>query len=72
MQAGCNSLEGIFAAVEAAEAKVRGMERVLADPALYATRGEEVKGLQADLAEAQRAVVKLTERWEALEARRGK
>jgi ATP-binding cassette subfamily F protein uup len=65
-------LEGIFAAVEAAEEQMRRKEKELADPTLYATRGDEVKGLQTELAEAQREVARLTRRWEDLEARRGK
>jgi ATP-binding cassette subfamily F protein uup len=63
-------LEGIFERVAAAEASASVLEKELADPALYATRGDEVKGLQTRLAAVQAEVARLTVRWEELEARK--
>jgi ATP-binding cassette subfamily F protein uup len=62
-------LDGLLDRVSAAESRAAALEKALADPALYATRGGEVKTLQAQLAAAQAEVVALTARWEALAAR---
>ena len=43
---------------------------MLADPATYAERGDEVPALTAERDAAAAAVEQLMERWEALEAKR--
>jgi len=63
-------LDGLLDRVEAAENEVRELERVLADPAIYATRGGEVPGLVARLEAARGEATRLTARWEDLEQRR--
>ena len=45
-------LEGIVEAIDAAEKRVAEIEATLADPSLYATRGDEVVPLRARLAAA--------------------
>jgi ATP-binding cassette subfamily F protein uup len=60
---------GIMDAIAAAEGRVAEIERMLADPDLYASRAHEAKSLQEDLAAAKREVERLTARWEELEAR---
>jgi ATP-binding cassette subfamily F protein uup len=57
--------------VDAAEKRVSELEGKLADPELYAKRGSEVAGLQAELAAAKEAAAKLVARWEELEQRKG-
>ncbi|MGO9835278.1 MAG: ABC-F family ATP-binding cassette domain-containing protein [Polyangiaceae bacterium] len=61
----------IVDAVDAAEAKVTEIEALLADPSLYALRGQEVAPLQARLAVARSEAAALASRWEALEAKKG-
>ncbi len=63
-------LETIVEAVDAADKRVTEIEALLADPALYTQRGQDVAGLQAKLAAARADAKRLAERWEALEARR--
>ena len=60
-------LEGLLDAVADAEERVRSLEGELADPETYRQRGEEVAGLQADLAAAHEEVTRLLSRWEELE-----
>jgi ABC transport system ATP-binding/permease protein len=61
-------LEGIEAAITAAEAERDRLEAVLADPALYSHAPETVPTLSADFDEARRRVEELYERWAELEA----
>jgi ATP-binding cassette subfamily F protein uup len=63
-------LEGLLAAVTNAEAEVAAVEKILADPETYRSRGDEVGALQRDLAHHQAEVERLMERWEELEARK--
>jgi ATP-binding cassette subfamily F protein uup len=60
-------LEGIMDRIEEAEGAVAELERALADPGLYASRGDEVSGLLARLSEAKERATALTARWEELE-----
>jgi ATP-binding cassette subfamily F protein uup len=64
-------LETILDAIDAAEKKVTLVESLLSDPSLYASRGQEVKGLQAQLEAARTHAAALVSRWEALEAKKG-
>jgi ATP-binding cassette subfamily F protein uup len=64
-------LAGILDVIEAAEKRVAALEAQLADPALYATRGNEVAGLQADLAAARDEAAARVARWEELESKKG-
>ena len=52
-------LEGIMDAIDGAEREVSALEAALADPALYATRGDEVAALQAKLATARGEAARL-------------
>ncbi|HEY6458854.1 MAG TPA: ATP-binding cassette domain-containing protein, partial [Polyangiaceae bacterium] len=63
-------LEGILEKVDAAEKRVTEVEGKLADPELYAKRGSEVAGLQAELATAKAEAAKLVARWEELEQKK--
>jgi ATP-binding cassette subfamily F protein uup len=63
-------LDSILEAIEAAEQKVAEVERLLADPSLYATRGAEVAPLQQRLQKAKGDAEALVARWEALEAKK--
>jgi ATP-binding cassette subfamily F protein uup len=63
-------LEGMEAAITAAEAEVSRREAELADPDLYRTRGAEVPALQAALSAARQAVAALYDRWEELEGKK--
>ncbi len=63
-------LDGLLDRIGEAEQRVASVQNALADPKLYATRGDEVKTLQAQLASAQNEVQTLSARWETLEARR--
>jgi ATP-binding cassette subfamily F protein uup len=63
-------LEGLLPAIEQAESKVADLEARLADPAVYANRGDAVKELLGALDEARTLVERLTARWEELEALR--
>ncbi|MGO8994672.1 MAG: ABC-F family ATP-binding cassette domain-containing protein [Polyangiaceae bacterium] len=64
-------LEGIMDAIDGAERAVASLEAKLADPALYATRGQEVAPLQAELAAARTEAARLVARWELLETKKG-
>ncbi len=64
-------LATIVEAIDVADAKVSAVEALLADPALYKTRGSEIAGLQTELEAARARAVALAARWEALEAKRG-
>ncbi len=63
-------LDGLPAAIEAAEKRVADLTEQLSDPALYATRGEEVASLVAAQEEARVEVERLLARWEALETKK--
>jgi ATP-binding cassette subfamily F protein uup len=62
-------LEGMEAAIMAAEARVRELETTLNDPQFHATRSREATGLIAELETAKAEVARLYERWEELSAR---
>jgi len=61
-------LEGIEDAITAAEARVRELEAMLSDPAVFKDRGAEVHGLVADLDAARADVERLFARWQELDA----
>jgi ATP-binding cassette subfamily F protein uup len=63
-------LDGIMGAIDVAEKTVAALESKLADPALYATRGGEVAGLQGELHAAKEKASSLVARWEALETKK--
>ncbi|MEB3222895.1 MAG: ATP-binding cassette domain-containing protein [Candidatus Sericytochromatia bacterium] len=60
-------LEGLPGDIEVAEAALAALEQTLADPDLYAHRGEEVPALIADAEARREAVARLYARWEELE-----
>ena len=64
-------LEGMMKAIEEAEAELAGLDAQLADPSLYAERGDEVPALTDAQRQATKKVEALMERWEELEARAG-
>jgi ATP-binding cassette subfamily F protein uup len=61
-------LDGIEAAITAAEAQVAALEATLADPALYRTRAAEAPSLVAALDAARAEVERLYARWQELDA----
>ena len=62
-------LEGMEAAIMAAEKHAQELESTLNDPEFHATRAREAHGLIADLEAAKREVAQLYERWHELSAR---
>jgi ATP-binding cassette subfamily F protein uup len=62
-------LEGLMDKIEAADARVQEFETQLADPDVYASGGERVKALMADLEVARTEANSLTTRWEELESK---
>lgn len=64
-------LEALPEKIDEAEKAVAALQEELADPELYKTRGDEVAGLQAQLAEQEGALMGLMERWEQLEEKQG-
>jgi ATP-binding cassette subfamily F protein uup len=62
-------LEQIEPEIEAAEAQKAELERKLADPELYRTRGGEVAGLRAELDRLSAAIEALWAEWQDLESR---
>jgi ATP-binding cassette subfamily F protein uup len=64
-------LDEILDRIDAAEKRVAVVEAKLADPDLYAKRGHEVAGIQAELAAAREQAAKLVARWEELERKKG-
>jgi ABC transport system ATP-binding/permease protein len=60
-------LDGMEAAIVAAEARVVELEAALSDPALFKERGTEVPALVAELDRARLAVERLFARWHELE-----
>jgi ATP-binding cassette subfamily F protein uup len=63
-------LDGILDAIDGAERAVAATEAKLADPTLYAERGQEVAGLRAELESARAEAARLVARWEALERKK--
>ncbi len=63
-------LDGLFEAIEAAEAHVASIQSTLADPALYQGAGEGAAALRHDLEQAEADAARLTIRWEELEERK--
>jgi ATP-binding cassette subfamily F protein uup len=62
-------LEGMEAAIMAAEKRAHELESTLNNPEFHATRSREAHGLIADLEAAKREVAQLYERWHELSAR---
>jgi ATP-binding cassette subfamily F protein uup len=63
-------LDTIVVRIEGAETLVTEVERLLADPSLYAKRGDEVLALKGRLDAARKDAASLVARWEALEAKK--
>ncbi len=63
-------LDGLLERVDEAELRVRRVEEVLADPATYRERGDEVASLREKLEAGQAEVAALTSRWEELEEKK--
>lgn len=61
-------LDGMMEAIETAEAVALGVQTRLADPEIYQGDGGDVTALRAELEAAEAEVLRLTERWEELEA----
>jgi ATP-binding cassette subfamily F protein uup len=64
-------LEGMEAAIEAAETRKAAAEKALADPATYAQQPTRVPEWQAALAAAASEVERLYQRWQVLQDRAG-
>jgi ATP-binding cassette subfamily F protein uup len=62
-------LDGMEAAILAAEARVQHLETTLNDPEFHATRSREAHGLIADLETAKAEVTRLYNRWQELAVR---
>ncbi len=62
-------LDGLFEVIEAAEEVVATLQNRLASPETYQLPGEEVGAIRRELEAAESEVLRLTERWEDLEAR---
>lgn len=60
-------LEGMEAAILAAEQRVQELEATLNDPQFYATRAREAPGLVAELEQARATVAGLYDRWHELD-----
>jgi len=60
-------LEGIEAAILAAETRVAELETTLNDPQFHATRSRDARTLIADLEQARTEVARLYDRWHELE-----
>ena len=65
-------LEALPAMLEALEREQEELARKLADPAIYQDRTVDVKALNARHAENDSQLIRLLERWEELEARKGR
>ncbi len=61
-------LEGMEAAILAAETRVHELESTLNDPSFHASRSREAHGLIAELESARAEVARLYERWQELAA----
>jgi len=62
-------LDGLFEKIELAEGLVARIQARLADPDTYQLAGEEVGVIRSELEAAESEALRLTERWEDLEAR---
>jgi ATP-binding cassette subfamily F protein uup len=62
-------LEGIMGRIEEVEGEVAALEKELADPALYSSRGAEVAALGRRLEETNARAATLISRWEELEGK---
>jgi len=62
-------LQGMEAAILAAETRVKELEATLNDPHFHATRSRDSRSLIADLEAAKAEVARLYERWQELAAR---
>ena len=62
-------LEGMEAAIVAAETRAQELERTLNDPEFHATRSREAQRLIAELETAKAEVTRLYDRWEELSSR---
>jgi len=65
-------LEALPGQIEALEVEQRELARRLADPATYQDRNVDLKAINARHAETEIELSRLLERWEALEAKKGK
>jgi ATP-binding cassette subfamily F protein uup len=63
-------LDGLFEAIEGAEARVVEIQTALADPKLYQRAGEGAATLRNELEQAEAKALALTTRWEELEERK--
>jgi ATP-binding cassette subfamily F protein uup len=63
-------LDDVLQQVDEAEQRVSELEQQLSDPDLYAKRGEDVPGIQAELERVRQERDRAMERWEELEALR--
>jgi ATP-binding cassette subfamily F protein uup len=63
-------LESIVEAIDEAARQIASFEAELADPTLYATRGQEVAALNRRIRDKRAEEARLVERWEALESKR--
>jgi ATP-binding cassette subfamily F protein uup len=63
-------LDGIMEKIDAAELEVAELEGKLAQPGLYAGRGDEVRKLIGELELARARAAQLTARWEDLEGKK--
>ena len=63
-------LEGMEAAILAAEERKAALEAALSDPGTYQRDGAAVAGVRADLEAATAEVERLYQRWQELESRR--
>jgi ATP-binding cassette subfamily F protein uup len=63
-------LETILDRIEEAETRVREIDTKMADPSLYAQRGDELRSLKARAEAARSQAAALVARWEALEAKK--
>jgi ABC transport system ATP-binding/permease protein len=61
-------LDGIEAAILAAESRLHELEAMLNDPAFYATRAADAPGVVAELDAARTEVTRLYHRWQELDA----
>ena len=62
-------LDGLFEAIEAAEQGVEALQAKLADPETYQLPQSEIASIRGQLETAEAEALRLTERWEELEAR---
>jgi ATP-binding cassette subfamily F protein uup len=68
-QAERRELDGLFERIEAIESHARTLQEKLADPATYQALGDGVAALREELEATEAEALRLTTRWEELEAR---